>query len=95
MLGFSYGLGIQKGYQKTSGIESDVVTKVKGVVNAKFTDAELGVPNPEFYRRIWDASDVVLHTHGDDSGGFVIITNLVITPNQTRGVCPEVYSANR
>jgi hypothetical protein len=88
-------LWINKGYQGTSGIESVVVSKVKGVVTTKqYSDAELDVSNPDFYRRIWDASDIVVLSQGDDSGGFIIVTNLVITANQTRGICPEVFITN-
>lgn len=80
----------EKGYQKTSPIESVVVTKVKGVFRTNYTDYELGVPSPEHYRRVWDASDTIIPAQGEESGGFIVITNIVITPNQTRGVCPEV-----
>ena len=73
-----------------SQVDSVVVTKVKGVLRTQFTDKELAVPNPEFYRRVWDASDIVTPAHGGESGGFFLLTNVIITPNQTRGVCSEV-----
>lgn len=85
-----YGIFWTKNYQATSRIESVVVTKVKGVLKTAFLDKELGLPNADLYNRIWDASDLVIPSNGEESGGFFILTDLVITPNQTRGVCPEV-----
>ncbi|ODM98124.1 P2X purinoceptor 4 [Orchesella cincta] len=84
-----YGIFWSKGYQTTCPIESVVVTKVKGVLKTTFSNKELGVPNPELYRRVWDASDIAIPSQGEESGGFFILTNLVITANQTRGICPE------
>ncbi len=69
------------------------MTKVKGVLRTQFTDKELAIPNPEFYRRVWDANDIVTPAHGGESGGFFLLTNVIITPNQTRGLCPEVCTA--
>lgn len=63
---------------------------MKGVLKTSFTDKELKVPNPELYQRVWDASDISVPPHGEESGGFFILTNLVITANQTRGTCSEV-----
>lgn len=82
----------QEGYQGTSPIVSSVVSKVKGVVSTKhISNIELDVTYPDVYRRVWDASDLVMLPQGDDSGGFIVVTNLVITPNQSRADCPEVY----
>jgi len=58
-------------------------------LKTSFTDAELGVPNPEFYRRVWDSVDIAAPSVGEESGGFFILTNVLITANQTRGSCPE------
>jgi hypothetical protein len=81
----------KKGYQKSCDVESSVVTKVKGVVNTSYSDSELAVPNyPKLYQRIWDSIDNVIPTSGLEHGGFSVTTNVVITPNQTRGTCPEV-----
>ena len=67
------------------------MTKVKGVIFTNYSDEELAVPNyPELYRRIWDPSDYVSPDSGLEHGGFFIMTNVVVTPNQTRGICPEV-----
>jgi len=86
----SYALGFSKAYQTRSQPESVVVTKVKGVLRTTFSDKELGIPNPEFYRRVWDAADIVIPSFGGEFGGFFVLTNVIITPNQTRGVCAEV-----
>lgn len=112
----SYALGYSKAYQVRTRPQSVVVLKVKGVTRTSFTNTELAVPNPEFYRyririqpspaqflilifydfrRVWDANDVVFRSYGGESGGFFITTNVIITPNQTRGVCAEVRSGLR
>ena len=39
------------------------------------------------YERIWDEADYVIPP--SESNAFFIMTNAVITPNQTRGNCPE------
>ena len=52
------------------------------------------------YERVWDEADYVVPPA--ENGAFFVTTNVVITPNQTRGHCPEVstfekkiYSAER
>jgi hypothetical protein len=88
-----YVLVYNKGYQESCHVESTVVTKVKGVLYTNYSDEGLAVPNhPELYRRIWDPSDYVIPPSGLEHGGFFVMTNVVITPNQTRGICPEVKS---
>ncbi|KAL1261513.1 hypothetical protein QQF64_006778 [Cirrhinus molitorella] len=64
----------EKGHQlRDTGIESAVMTKVKG----------LGKLN----NRVMDVADYVVPSQGGSS--FSIITNMVITANQTQGYCPE------
>ena len=41
----------------------------------------------QMYERIWDEADYVIPP--SESNAFFIMTNAVITPNQTRGTCPE------
>lgn len=71
---------------------SAVTTKVKGVIYTNLSTEELGVPKDyaELYNRIWDPTDYVIPTGGGEFGGFFVTTNVIITPNQTRDVCPEV-----
>ena len=40
------------------------------------------------YERVWDEADYVVPPA--ENGAFFVTTNVVITPNQTRGLCPEV-----
>ena len=42
------------------------------------------------YERVWDEADYVVPP--SDNGAFFVTTNVVITPNQTLGHCPEVTS---
>ncbi|XP_039504922.1 P2X purinoceptor 3a isoform X2 [Pimephales promelas] len=64
----------EKGHQqRDTGIESAVMTKVKG----------LGY----FNNRVMDVADYVAPSQGASS--FSVITNMVITANQTQGLCPE------
>jgi hypothetical protein len=58
------------------------------------TVEEIGVPNPELYRRVWDTQDTI----ETSENGFSVLTNLVMTTNQKRGNCTprgEVRSRNR
>ncbi|XP_051506152.1 P2X purinoceptor 3a isoform X2 [Myxocyprinus asiaticus] len=65
----------EKAYQvRDSGIESAVMTKVKGLGS---------YPN-----RVMDVADYVAPPQG--SSAFSIITKLVVTANQTQGRCPEI-----
>ena len=41
------------------------------------------------YERVWDEADYVVPPA--ENGAFFVTTNVVITPNQTRGHCPEVH----
>lgn len=82
----------KKGYQESCPVDSVVTTKVKGTLfTGNISSGELGI-SPNFshlYQRIWDPTDYVIPASGGDQGGFFILTNVVITPNQSRGVCPE------
>ena len=40
------------------------------------------------YERVWDEADYVVPPA--ENGAFFVTTNVVITPNQTWGTCPEV-----
>ena len=75
----------KKGYQEFANVESAVVTKVKGVA---FTNTNPNIP--DIYKRIWDTSDLIVPPSENDA--FFITTNIIITPNQSRGACSEVYS---
>ncbi|CDQ99661.1 unnamed protein product [Oncorhynchus mykiss] len=64
----------EKAYQvKDSGIESSVMTKVKG----------FGYHN----NRVMDVADYVAPTQG--AAVFCIITKLIVTEEQFQGFCPE------
>lgn len=65
----------EKAHQlRDTGIESAVMTKVKGLGN--------------FNDRVMDVADYVIPSQGASS--FSIITNMVVTANQTQGYCPEI-----
>ena len=42
----------------------------------------------QLYDRVWDEADYVVPPA--ENGAFFVTTNVVITPNQTWGHCPEV-----
>ncbi|XP_043910269.1 P2X purinoceptor 5 isoform X2 [Protopterus annectens] len=69
----------KKGYQEVeASIQSSVMTKLKGVT---FTNTS------EMGPRIWDVADYVVPPQGENV--FFVVTNLIVTPNQTEGTCPE------
>lgn len=78
-----------KGYQDFSPIESSVTTKVKGVIFTNYSKNEFNdlIPDTEVYRRIWDTADYVVPP--SENNAFFVVTNIVITSNQTQGECPE------
>ena len=42
------------------------------------------------YERVWDESDYVIPPA--ENSAFFVMTNVVITPNQTLGSCPEDHT---
>ncbi|KAL4609575.1 P2X purinoceptor 4 isoform X2 [Arapaima gigas] len=69
---------LKKGYQDTDSILSSVTTKVKGI--ALTNSSKLGL-------RIWDVADYVIPPQVENS--FFVMTNLIVTMNQTQTRCPE------
>ena len=60
-----------------------------------YSQSSLGAKDPAvppnnrlLYERVWDEADYVVPPA--ENGAFFITTNVVITPNQTMGHCPEV-----
>lgn len=88
-------MDIRKIYQSACPVHGVVLSKVKGYASTEnISDEELGVENPSLYRRIWDPADIVYPAQGGEgeTGSFTIVTNLIITPNQTLGICAEVIA---
>ncbi|XP_013384595.1 P2X purinoceptor 4 isoform X2 [Lingula anatina] len=72
---------IKKGYQDTDIPISAATTKLKGVDFTNITKV------PSIGARIWDVADYVIPPQEKDA--FFVMTNMIITPNQTQGVCGE------
>ncbi|KAG7480559.1 hypothetical protein MATL_G00057540 [Megalops atlanticus] len=79
----SYVIGyvcvIQQGYQDTDSVISSVTTKVKGTALANTSD--LGV-------QVMDVADYIIPPQMENS--FFVLTNMIVTPNQTQTTCPEL-----
>ncbi|XP_030624016.1 P2X purinoceptor 4a [Chanos chanos] len=69
---------LKKGYQDTDTVLSSVTAKVKGIALTNTSDLGL---------RIWDAADYVIPPQGENS--FFVLTNLIVTLNQTQTTCAE------
>nr|AAG45102.1 ATP-gated ion channel subunit P2X4 [Xenopus laevis] len=69
----------EKGYQEFDTVVSSVTSKVKGVVVTNTT--ELGV-------KIWDVADYIIPAQEENA--VFVMTNLILTQNQTQGHCPEL-----
>ena len=85
-----YVILYQKGYQQFDPVESAVTTKLKGVAYTNYSDADLvGVPKDwkPLYRRVWDVTDYVVPPSQNDA--FFVTTNVIMTPDQRQGRCPE------
>ncbi|KAG5840744.1 hypothetical protein ANANG_G00191920 [Anguilla anguilla] len=72
---------IQRGYQDTDSVISSVTTKVKGNALAKIPD--VGV-------QAWDVADYIIPSQAENS--FFVLTNLIVTQNQTQSTCAELPS---
>lgn len=75
----------KKGYQEVDTGVSGTTTKVKGVAYPNITR-----PNPRVPDRVWDASDIVIPA--EENNAFFVMTNMIVSNNQTPGVCPESSS---
>jgi len=84
-----YQLWYAQGYQEFSTVESSTTTKVKGYSVSSLGEFAQAVPPhlQRMYERVWDEADYVVPPA--ENGAFFVTTNVVITPNQTRGYCPE------
>ena len=67
-----------KGYS-VSQLDSDVMERMEPSLRM-------------LYERVWDEADYVVPPA--ENGAFFVTTNVVITPNQTLGHCPEVGTFN-
>ncbi|XP_014678562.1 PREDICTED: P2X purinoceptor 4-like [Priapulus caudatus] len=77
-----YVIIYSKGYQKFGGIDSAVTTKVKGTIYTNVSGLD-----PLYNNRIWDVGDYI--QPAQENGAFFVMTNVIITPNQTQGECAE------
>ncbi|OXA44474.1 P2X purinoceptor 4 [Folsomia candida] len=85
----SINLDLRPVYQKSCPVQGAASTKVKGYLSTEgLKGSDFQVENSYLYRRVWDNSDLILGNNAQD-GGFIAVTNLIITPNQTRGFCVE------
>uniref|UniRef100_A0A672M7N3 P2X purinoceptor n=1 Tax=Sinocyclocheilus grahami TaxID=75366 RepID=A0A672M7N3_SINGR len=66
------------GHQDTDTVVSSVTSKVKGI--ALTNTSGLG-------EQVWDVADYIVPPQEDDS--FFLMTNMIITPNQTQSKCAE------
>ena len=56
------------------------------------TLANLSKERQAMYERIWDEADYVIPP--SENNAFFVMTNVIITPNQTRDKCPEDHFEN-
>ncbi|NP_001161641.1 purinergic P2X-like receptor [Saccoglossus kowalevskii] len=93
-----YVIVYQKGYQEFDDVVSTATTKVKGVSYTNLSNvdpANLTVDDTTPYDRLWDVADYVIPPQMHSS--FFVMTNMIITVDQTQGKCPEdpgMFGAN-
>lgn len=71
---------LKGGYQQVDIGIPGTTTKVKGVAYHSTNDTRIK-------RKVWDTQDVVIPAQ--ENGAFFVTTNVIVTENQTQGVCPE------
>lgn len=89
---FSLQLDMRRVYQSSCPVHGVILSKVKGYASTEnLSDSDLSIESPHLYRRVWDPADIVYPVHGGEgeTGSFSIVTNLVITQNQSLGSCGE------
>ena len=90
-----YNIYLKEGYAEFATDGQSVLFKpLRGSMRPNFTNKQLNrVPEDHLhlYNRVWDTADD-LNSYGPTS--FFVATNLIITPNQTRGTCPDYPSTS-
>ena len=83
IIGYVIGYAIvwKKGYQEFDDVQSAVTTKLKGVVYVNHTEY------PDITTSVWDVAEYVVPPQ--ENNAFFVITNLLETPKQSIGICPE------
>jgi len=78
-----FSIVYKKGYQATDVGISTVMMKVKGVGYVDFKDFS------SLYKgiHVYDSADYIIPPNQETS--FFVVTNMIITPNQTQEKCPE------
>ncbi|XP_078583653.1 P2X purinoceptor 4-like isoform X2 [Branchiostoma floridae x Branchiostoma japonicum] len=71
----------QKGYQEYDDVISSVSTKLQGVAYPNRPDIDPALD------RVWDTAELVVPPQQRD--GFFVMTNMIITPDQSQGTCAE------
>ncbi|CAH1792954.1 unnamed protein product, partial [Owenia fusiformis] len=89
IIGYIIGWAIvwKKGYQETDSVESGVTTKLKGVAYTNSSLYNITNNSSGIFDRIWDVADYV--NPPQENNAFFVMTNMVITPSQAQGECPE------
>ena len=64
------------------------IVQVKGYSHSSLGSVLMPPRLRALYERVWDEADYVVPPA--ENGAFFVTTNVVITPNQTWGECPEV-----
>nr|XP_006821899.1 PREDICTED: P2X purinoceptor 4-like [Saccoglossus kowalevskii] len=87
---FRFALIANKAHQAKDYVVSTTLTKVKGVsyTNLSTVDpSNIAVEDISPYNRVWDEADYVIPPQMQNS--FFVMTNMVITEDQTQGECAE------
>lgn len=78
-----FAIVYKKGYQAKDTAISTVSTKLKGIAFANFKNFSTLFDGIQ----VFDPADYVIPPQ--ETNSFFVMTNMIITPNQTQGKCPE------
>ena len=70
-------------YSQVKGLSYSMLSGTQNRI--KYSKGQL-----ETYERIWDVADLVVPP--SEANAFFVMTNAIITPNQTRSTCPEDHT---
>jgi len=82
----SYAMVYHQTHQQRCPVGGTTTFQSFGGFHMPPEDTQVADQYPHVFKKFWSASEVIDRS----TTGFTVLSNIVITPNQTRTTCPEV-----